>query len=67
MYYREEYDEPVSTKRVRQLRNAILIESRDPDFNPLGCMIWGLDSKKLFVRKNLTGNYCLERRIIAGA
>jgi len=41
IYCRNEYDEPVSIKRVRQLRNAIRTESRDPDFDPLACMIGG--------------------------
>jgi len=44
-YCHEEYKEPVSIKRVRQLRNAIRTESRHRDFDPLECMIWGPNSK----------------------
>lgn len=45
IYCRNEFDEPVSIKRVRQLKNAIRTESRDPNFNPFECMIWGPSSK----------------------
>lgn len=39
IYCHDEFDEPVSLKRVRQLRNAIRTESRHPDFDPFECMV----------------------------
>jgi hypothetical protein len=38
IYCHDEFNEPVSLKRVRQLRNAIRTESRHPDFNPAECL-----------------------------
>jgi hypothetical protein len=45
IYCHDEFNEPVSLKRVRQLRNAIRTESRHPDFDPLECLIGRPDSK----------------------
>ena len=39
IYCHDEFNEPVSVKRVRQLRNAFRTESRHPDFDPFECMI----------------------------
>jgi hypothetical protein len=39
IYCHDEFNEPVSLKRVRQLRNAIRTESRHPDFDPVECML----------------------------
>ena len=40
IYCHDEFNEPVSIKRVRQLRNAIRTESRHPDFDPNMYRIW---------------------------
>ena len=45
IYCHDEFNEPVSLKRVRQLRNAIRTESRHPHFDPLECMIGFSNSK----------------------
>jgi len=39
IYCHDVFDEPVSVKRVRQLRNNIRTESRHPDFDPFECMV----------------------------
>ncbi len=44
IYCHDEFNEPVSLKRVRQLRNAIRTESRHPDFDPIECKIWETQS-----------------------
>lgn len=38
IYCHDKFNEPVSLKRVRQLRNAIRTESRHPDFDPCNCL-----------------------------
>lgn len=45
IYCHDEFMEPVSIKRVRQLRNAIRNESRHPDFDPLACLLTNPVSK----------------------
>ena len=45
IYCHDEFKEPVSLKRVRQLRNAFRTESRYPDYEPRESMIWGQNSK----------------------
>ena len=39
IYCHDVFDEPVSVRRVRQLRNAIRTEARHPDFDPFECMV----------------------------
>lgn len=46
IYCHDEFKEPVSIKRVRQLRNAIRSESRYPDFDPFEWLKGSSGSKK---------------------
>jgi hypothetical protein len=45
IYCHEQFNETVSIKRVRQLRNNFRSESRDPDFDPYKCMFVTKNSK----------------------